>query len=177
MAQTTPRGWTLLLGTVLIGIAMHAIHEVAHVLAAMAFGVEGSLGLNTVRFSGDLSDTASLWTNFAGPAITLAMALAAVMTRWRWAASAAFIAFYQRALAAVMTAIAAPNDEARIGELLGLGAWPVFAVTIGAGLALLIWQVRRERPGWAWLGLSYVGASLAIAIMVFGDLFAPRIAF
>jgi len=175
--STRPTGWKLFAGTLALCLAMHFVHELAHMAAAIGFGVGGTLGTNTVRFAAALSSTQTLWINLAGPAITLAIPAAAILAKWRWAASAAFIAFYQRALAAIITLIAAPNDEARIGDALGVGPWPVFAGTVGLGLAMLVWQARRDRCGMAWLGIVYVASSVGVAIMVFADAAVPRIVF
>lgn len=182
-AATLPRGWALLFGTIAISIGVHFIHEVFHMLAAISFGVSGTFGLNTVRYADELSDTAYLIITFAGPAVTLVIGAIALAKKSRWSSSVLFVVAYQRALAALLSALGAPNDEARMGLILGIGQWPIFALTIGTALAMLAWQLRgdwhrRSRLGWlGWLGIAYLATNIAVTIMVFADTVLPRIPF
>ena len=163
--------------TILIGIVMHLIHEASHMLGAMAFGVGGSMGTNTVNYDDGMSDTARLWASIAGPGSMLLIALAARLMQWRWTAIILYVVFIQRAIAGLVTWLSGPNDEARIGEMLGLGQWPVFALTIGVSGLLFAAQYGQERLGWKFLVAGFLGMSIALPIVVFADPVLPRIHF
>lgn len=172
-----PSGWTLLAGTTLLAAVIHLLHEASHMLAAIALGASGTMGTNTVRYTTEMSDTASLITNAAGPGLMLVFAGIAFVSHWRWAPSVLFIVFFQRAMAAVISALAAPNDEARMGVLLEVGPWAIFALTVGLTGLLFLLRARSDKLGWKWIGISWVGFNIAITAMVFGDGVLPRIAF
>lgn len=176
-ATDHPRGLPLLIGTFALGIVIHLLHEAAHALSAMAFGVSGTMGTNTVRLTSEVGEMAAIASTAAGPGLMLIFAIAAFASRWCWAPSVLFIVFIQRAFAAIVSAIMAPNDEARLGAMLGVGPWAVFVLAVGLTGFLFIRRYRAERLGWKWLAISYVGFSLAITLVVFGDDVLPRIAF
>ncbi|MDP2764601.1 MAG: hypothetical protein Q8O54_07175, partial [Brevundimonas sp.] len=59
-----------------------------------------------------------------------------------------------------------PNDEARISEWLGWGAWTLpLIVTVGL-LALLAVGSRRLRVSWKTLALTWVVASVAVSAVI-----------
>lgn len=164
-----PRGWRLVGGTFLLAILIHLLHEAAHMLVAMSYGVSGVMSTNTVRYTSEMSEAAVIASTAAGPALMVVFALAAALSRWRWAPSVLFIVFAQRAMAALFSALFHLNDEARLSALLGLPVGTLFAVTVGVTGLLFVLRYRRERLGWKWVALSYAGFSLALAIVVLGD--------
>ncbi|MBV7258069.1 hypothetical protein [Erythrobacter crassostreae] len=116
-----------------------------------------------------MSDAAVIGATAAGPALMVLFAIAAALSRWRWAPSVIFIVFAQRAMAALISAISAPNDEARLSIMLGFGPWALFAFTVGLTGYLFIRRYRRDALGWKWIAISYAAFSLAITLVVFGD--------
>lgn len=172
-----PSGWRLLGGTFLLTIVIHLLHECAHALTAIAYGVSGVISSNTVRYTSEMSDAAVIGATFAGPALMVVFALAATISRWRWALSVLFIVFLQRLMAAIFTGLGSPNDEARISMLLGLGPWPLFALTVGLTGFLFLRRNRSSKPGWKWLAISYAAFNLGIALVVLGDGILFRVRF
>ena len=80
-------------------------------------------------------------------------------------------------MAALISALLAENDEARLGMLLGVGPWVFFALTVGLTGYLFIRRYRQDGLGWKWIGLSYAGFSLGITLVVLGDGILFRIRF
>ena len=177
MSETQPFGWRLLLGTFVLTVVIHLLHEGAHALTAIGFGVNGVISTNTVGYTSEMSRAAVLCATAAGPVLMVLFAIGAAASRWRWAPSVLFIVFFQRAMAAIISAIAAPNDEARLGLLLGIGPWAIFAVTVGVTGLLFVRRYRQDGFNWKWVGISYVGFSLGSALMVMGDGILFRIRF
>ncbi|MEM6475647.1 MAG: hypothetical protein AAF687_05715 [Pseudomonadota bacterium] len=167
----------LCLGSIVLAMASHWLHEAAHALMAIAFGVSGTMGTNTVRYTVEMSEIAVIFATAAGPALTVLLAVIAAFSNWRWAPTIIFAAFIQRGMAAGITLIGAPNDEARLSLLLGLGKWSVFAVTVGVTAALFVWRWRKDQLGWRWLAISWFGISLGIGAMVGLDGVLPEIVF
>ncbi|MBW0144676.1 hypothetical protein [Sphingomicrobium clamense] len=165
------------LTTIVIGVVMHLVHEASHMLGAMTFGVGGSMGTNTVNYDADMSETARLWASIAGPGSMILIAIAARAMQWRWTAIILYVVFIQRSMAGIVTWLAGPNDEARIGQMLGLGEWPVFALTIGLSGLLFAAQYGQERLGWRFLLAGFLGMSVALPLVVFADPILPRINF
>ncbi|WP_299194155.1 hypothetical protein [uncultured Erythrobacter sp.] len=177
MSKAVPTGWQLLLGTFVLTVLIHLLHESAHALTAIGFGVSGVMSSNTVGYTSQMSLSAVLAATAAGPALMMLFALAAAFSKWRWAPTVLFIVFFQRAMAAIISAISAPNDEARLSLLLGLGPWAIFALTVGVTGLLFLRRYRAETLGWKWFGISYVGFSLGLALVVLGDGILFRIRF
>lgn len=174
MSETQPL--RLVLVTIALTIILHLAHEAAHLLAAMSYGYSGSAGLNSVSTDGFVLSGDQLVITLAGPALMLLVALVAAVNRSRWAPTILFAVFVQRLLAALVSFMS-PNDEARAGEMLGVGSWSLFVVSVGLTGWLFIHRYRRDRLGVRWLLLSWIGISIGIMMMVFGEPFVPRITF
>lgn len=173
----TPRGLWLLLGTIVLTMAIHWLHEAAHMLTAIGFGSSGTMGTNTVRYATKMTQAQVNWTTAAGPGLMVVFGALAAFSKWRWAPSVLIIVFLQRAMAAGISAIGEPNDEARLSLALGLGKWSVFALTVGITGALFVWRWRKDELGWKWLGISWLGLTLGIAAMVLLNGVVPKIVF
>ena len=164
-----PRGWKLLGGTFALTVLIHLLHELAHMLVARGFGVSGVMSSNTVRYTSEMSEAAKIAATAAGPGLMVIFAIAAFLSRWRWAPTVIFIVFAQRAMAAFFSAFFNLNDEAQVSVLLGLRVGTLFALTVGVSGLLFVLRYRRDRPGWKWVGVSFVGFNLGIALVVLGD--------
>ncbi|NQX95595.1 MAG: hypothetical protein HRT64_11880 [Erythrobacter sp.] len=175
--QDRPGSIALFVSSVALAMAIHWLHEAAHMLTAISFGVSGVMGTNTVSYATEMTETQVIWTTAAGPGLMVVFALLAAASRWRWAPTVLFVVFLQRAMAAGISAISLPNDEARLSLLLGLGTWSVFALTVGITAALFIWRWRKDGLGWVWLGISWFGVSIGIAAMVALNGVLPKIVF
>ena len=175
--SNAPRGFTLLLGTIALAMAIHWLHEAAHMLTAIGFGASGTMGTNTVRYAPGMTQTQVNWTTAAGPALMVLFGAFAAFSKWRWAPTVLIVVFLQRAMAAGISAIADPNDEARLSLALGLGKWSLFAVTVGITGALFLWRWRKDQLGWKWLGISWLGVTLGIMVMVLLNGVVPKIVF
>ncbi len=154
-------------------VGMHLLHELSHALTAVVFGEHGSMGTNTVRYYNGIGTTALIWVTAAGPIVTVLLALLAFNWRSKLGTSVLFIAFAQRAMAAGMSLNHA-NDEARLSQLLGLGYWTLFAVTVTLTATLFIIRFRERKLGWKWLVVNWLAFSIGITLMVFADNVLPR---
>lgn len=157
------------MGTIALGFVIHILHEAAHALTAVVFGVSGLMRPNTVSYGPEMTPEIAIWTTAAGPALMLLFALIAARLDWRWSASVIFITFAQRAMAAVISMITSPNDEARLGEMLGVGPWPFFSLSVSLTFALFVYRYRRDGLDWKWVAISYAGFSIALATVVLGN--------
>lgn len=76
---------------------------------------------------------------------------------------------------AILVSVRSPNDEARLGEWLGVGPWALFLVVV---IGLLILTLRAGRVlewGWKSYLLAYLTASLVITAVVLGAAQMPRL--
>ena len=175
--KDAPSPWLLLAASFALTVIIHLLHESVHALTAIGFGVSGVMSSNTVSYTSDMSHAAQISATAAGPALMVVFALAAAASQWRWAPSILFIVFAQRSMAALISALLAENDEARLGMLLGVGPLVFFALTVGLTGYLFIRRYRQDGLGWKWIGLSYAGFSLGITLVVLGDGILFRIRF
>lgn len=152
------------------------LHEAAHWLAGELLGYDMQAGIGSARPVGvDQYRSVFDWqvVNIAGPAFTLFAALVGfVYARYlgaAWGYTLVFAAWYQRLLAAVISGISRPNDEARFSILLGWEWWVVPALMV-AVLSTLLWLAgRRHNFGWKANVLFYVGCSIGYSLVVFAD--------
>jgi hypothetical protein len=165
---------TLAAATFAVVILTYVTHEAGHALMAKLLGYRIDATLNAVTIAGGggyRSVGDRLAVDLAGPLVTLGIAIAAFLSartrRWRSAPSFLFVALMMRLTAAAVS-IGNPNDEARVSLALGLGSWSVFAVMIVLLGAMFVITYRRLRLGWRWLLVSYIAASVAFALIVFG---------
>ncbi|QIG79168.1 zinc metalloprotease [Stakelama tenebrarum] len=162
----------------LILVLTFVVHEAAHALAGLAMGFPVEIGLNHVRPVGAVPPdaTQAMLISAAGPAVTVAIALIALATMRNSVTGFLIIlaAFLCRAMASVVSLWNA-NDEMRISESLGIGAWTLpIAVTLLLGV--LVWLAAKGKPFAArhWRVLYYSG-SLGLAAVVGADMVLPRL--
>jgi hypothetical protein len=164
-----------------LGMASFLIHEAGHYLAGRAFGLEMYLKLNSagpVDRSLDPGWMASFAMLAAGPAVTLVQGMLGFLLARRMpviGVALVFFAFYMRMLAFGMSVLINPNDEANLGEMIGVGIYPVhLAVCAVLGL-LTVMAMRRAGAGWAaWL-IGFMASSIAVTLVVFGEPVLGRI--
>ena len=165
---------------VLITLIMFVLHEGGHALMAKALGYEVAASLNHVKtLGGANSEAHSMLITAAGPAVTFILGLIGVVLATRGQALGVTLvgtAFLIRARAAVVS-LNNPNDEMRISLDLGLGAWTLPALVSGLLLGMLIYAIRKARPGIAYLVLTWLGFSVMITAIVFGESALPTLTF
>ena len=130
---------------VAIGILSFVVHEFFHWLAGTLLGYDMFVSINKAGLAS--GSYAHGWHNqlvsAAGPAITIALAVAsyALLQRHRSPLlfSVVFFSTLMRAMAAVVS-IGTPNDEARISLWLGIGKFTLPLLVV-AGLG---WRRRRD---------------------------------
>ena len=83
----------------------------------------------------------------------------------------------QRSLAAMISIVANPNDEYRIGETLGVGNWTIFALILAVLWGMLFYATQKLRPGWLYLLWAWIGVSVGVSLVVFSEAHLPAIKF
>lgn len=155
-----------------VGLATFVLHESAHWIAGRLVGLDVRFSLNGVTPIGPVTTAQHVAMSAAGPAVTIVQAIVAfVMLRARPGATAlAFLiwAAFMRLVASGLSLVL-PNDEARIGSLIGIGYWTL-PVVVTLSLGMLAW-IGARRFVWRWrdAALVYVVLSLTTAAIVFGD--------
>lgn len=162
-------------------IVLNLVHEAGHGLAGKAMGYDVIVRTNHATIaSGKFNSVAdSLIMSAAGPLVTIAIALVALLFARRGSVLAAGIvlaALVSRLIAAVVS-LNYPNDEARISLALGLGKWTLFAGVILLLGLLTASALRGKRLGWRWYLGAYIGASLGTALVVLGEPWFPVLRF
>lgn len=162
-----PARFHLLLFAVLI--ATFLVHEFAHWAMGIALGHEMVATLNAVSPVGAVSRGHLLLIAAAGPLVTVAQGIAGFWMVRRSRSHAGFAllyaAFFMRLLAAGVS-VFNPNDEAKISQLLGLGAWTLPALVVGGLFWLVVMASRALRLTFRDQLLYYVVASLAVTLVV-----------
>lgn len=165
----------------LAGIAVaftFVAHEGAHWAMGEWLGYDMILRANSVSLAhGDYaSDLHRYAVTSAGPAFTLLQGTAAFALVRTFSLAAAFpfllSALLMRILAAGVS-LATPNDEMRLSLWLGLGAWTVFALVIGALLVLTVLAARRLRLSAGALGSSVALWVVFAAAFILGEPYLP----
>ncbi len=155
-------------------IVMQYLHELGHALMAKALGYDVEMTVNKVVSTGGLG-AKSLWHSqliaFGGPAVTVCLAVLAVLGRRRigeWALIITFNALAMRAIAAAVS-VSNPNDEAWLGSSLSWGMWtlPFFVCALLFGLFILVW--RENKPDWHWYIAMWIGVSIGYSAIVLGE--------
>ncbi|GAA4027093.1 hypothetical protein GCM10022281_02140 [Sphingomonas rosea] len=162
-------------------VVMNLVHEAGHGLAGKAMGYDVIVRTNHAAVAtGDFrSATDGLIMSAAGPLVTVAIALIAVLYARRGSVLAAGVvlaALVSRLIAAVVS-LNYPNDEARISTALGLGQWTLFGIVILLLASLTALALRGKRLGWRWYVGAYIGASLGTAMVVLGESWFPALRF
>ena len=159
----------------IIAIATMLMHELVHYLVGTALGYEMYFQLTKAGIV-DGSWRSQLdyaIVSISGPVFTFTVgafgAWLAIGKRMAFGYELVFVAFMQRFLAMVMSAIAIPNDEARVSLFLGLDWWVVPLMFVAPLLVLTIWASRVLKFGLLVNFLCYVTASIAFTIMVYFD--------
>lgn len=156
-----------------------AIHELVHLLTALAYGVDTfALGLGRVRFQVPADqenfDSLSAIISISGPLFTLTMGLfgawLAISRRIAFGYDLVFVAFFQRLMAMSMSFFTGyHNDEARVSLDLGLEWWFVPSVFVTILASALVISSVRLRFGFLVLFLSYITASLGFTAIIYLD--------
>lgn len=152
------------------------LHELTHLLTALAFGVD-TIAFGLGRVSYRLPDDFALQTtiiSISGPLFTLTMGLfgawLAVNRRMAFGYDLVFVAFFQRLMAMTMSIITGNhNDEARVSMDLGLPWWTLPSVFVTILAVALFASSARLRFGLLVLFLSYVTASLGFTALIYLD--------
>lgn len=155
-----------------VGLGTFLAHEFAHWLAGVALGHDMVATPNHVwsRQPMDAADQAIV--SAAGPVLTVLQGLLGDwLVRRRGLAlgfALLYMAFFMRLLAAGMSLLN-PNDEARVGQLLGLGTWTLPLLVVGGLLALLVPASRRLGLRFRDQLFCYVVASVVVSLIVSVD--------
>lgn len=152
------------------------LHELTHLLTALAFGVETfafGLGRVSYRMPADFALETTVIA-ISGPVFTLTMGLfgtwLAVGRRIAFGYDLVFVAFFQRVMAMTMSLITGThNDEARVSMELGLPWWVLPSVIVAILAAGLFASSARLRFGLLVLFLSYATASAGFTALIFLD--------
>ena len=160
-------------------IVTMVLHELVHLLTALALGVETfAFGLSRVSYVPpvDPADFAVQATiiSISGPIFTLALGLfgawLAISRRLAFGYELIFIALVQRLLAMSMSVITGyHNDEARVSLDLGLPWWVLPSVFVTILAAAFIASSIRLRFGFLVLFLSYITMSLGYTALIYLD--------
>ncbi len=156
-------------------IVTMVMHEVVHWLVGAALGYEMYFKLTQAGLVEGAwrSERDYALVSIAGPVFTATMGVAgawlAITRRMALGYELIFVAFMQRFLALVMSALFIPNDEARVSLYLGLEWWVVPLCFVLPLLALTIWSSRVLKFGVLVNFFCYLTASVAFTLMVYGD--------
>lgn len=149
------------------------VHEGAHWLMGVALGYDMRFSMNLVApVSAFTASWHELLVAAAGPVITILQAVIAfLVVQRRFSLSAyafLYVAAFMRFAAMLMTPFN-PNDEARLGEALGLGQW-VLPLLVVAVLMLVTWRAsRRLELHWSVNAWSYLVVSIGVTVIVMGN--------
>lgn len=177
------RAQLIRLGLILVplGAASFLIHETGHYLAGRAFSLDMYLKLNSAGLVDPALDPgwlARLSILAGGPVVTLLQGILGFLIVRKLpviGVSLAYFAFYMRMLAFAVSVFINPNDEAKLGEMTGLGIYPVhLAVCAVLGL-LAVLAIRRAGGGWVTWLTCFVASSIAVTLVVFGEPLLGRI--
>lgn len=170
--------WRFIPAFVIAAAFTFALHEGAHFAMGEALGYDmwvriNSAGLACGAYASPLH--ANL-VNLAGPAATLLQGVVAFAAAMAWRSRTAFAFLFMALMMRLMAAgvsLSNPNDEARIGEWLGVGPWALFAGVILILLALTAAAGRRLGLGWKSYVFGWLAASVLVAAIVFGEGLLP----
>ncbi|OLF80620.1 hypothetical protein AWH62_14825 [Maricaulis sp. W15] len=176
MRQTSKPGPGYYLSFLLIGPLTYLAHELGHWAGGEAVGVDMWMTLNK---AGAVDDSMpgrleAIIIAASGPVVTLVIAVIA----WQLATTRrSFIAYgvlyfqlmFRLVAGGITLAGNHPNDEAAVGVMLGIGAYPL-TIAMSLLLLALTWDTaRRLRPGLLANFAGYALSSLVITVFVFAD--------
>jgi len=174
MVQSRP-ALSFYLTMFLVIIVIMLMHEIVHWLVGTTLGYEMYFTLTTagVIEGGWRNDLDYAIVSISGPIFTFLMgafgAWLAISKRLTFGYDLIFVAFMQRFLAMIMSAIATPNDEARVSIFLGLDWWVLPVIFVIPLLALTIWSSKVLRFGLRVNFFCYLTVSVAFTLIVFFD--------
>ena len=151
----------------------YLIHEAAHWLMGEALGHAMSFSINGSGPSSPTSVRDHLLISAAGPAMTLMQGVVAfLLVRGRDSLIAYGVLFFALAMRATAAAVSIfhLNDEARISDSLGLGAWTLPLLMVAVMLALTVIASRYLRLGWKTNVGAYLVSTVATTVIVMGDM-------
>ena len=164
---------TFYLVLLLTGIASFLVHEFAHWLTGWMLGYEMVATLNSVTPLGSVTPRDLALIAGAGPLLTVGQGLLGFWlvgkSRSHLGFALLYIAFFMRLVAAGVS-VFNPNDEAKLGQLLGLGTWTLPVLVVGGLLALVVVASRRLQLKLRDQLLCYVVASVAVTLVVGVDM-------
>lgn len=176
-SESAPSRWMIYLSILILGPLTYLAHEFGHWAAGEAIGVEMWMSLNKAGpVDAYNTQLQQIIVALAGPAVTIALAIAATFFLkgpFRYAAyGIVFFQFMLRFVAGGVTMMSDhPNDEAAAGILLGVGPY-VITFAVAAFLFFLTWRAARiVRPGWLHNVGAYILTSAVITVFVFSDQF------
>lgn len=169
--RTGPGFYVMLLA---IMVATFAIHEAGHWLTAILLGHEPFYGLNGAGTRATVSTLHGALISAAGPAVTVLQGLIAFVLIRGGAGLTAFAVLYcaafMRLMAAAISILVHPNDEARVSLALGLPAITLHVLVAGGLIILTILAGIRLKLSWrAWV-LSWLVGSAAVSAVVYLDM-------
>ena len=166
---------------ILLTIAGFILHELAHLVVAVGLGHEAILRINSVSVLTEPSIQDQILIAIAGPIMTIFLAVIGLIGAIRYRSMLAFNLLVamaaQRTLAAAISVVAQPNDEYRVGEMLGIGPWTVFAFVLALLWLMVTYAAIKLRPGWMYALWAYVGLSIGIGMVVLGEPYLPEFRF
>jgi hypothetical protein len=167
--------------TPVVGVFGFLAHEAGHWSMGRAFGLDMYLQLNRagpVDPGIDVATWRQAAITSAGPAVTFAQALVGVALARRLPVlgfALTFSAVYMRAVAFGISVLVNPNDEARLGEMLGIGIYPIHIAVMALLLPVLALATLRARAGWSAYIIAFVASSAAVSAVVYLDPVVGRI--
>lgn len=150
-------------------------HEFAHWLAASSLGYEAAMTLNSVYLVEGAYELQGhrILVSAVGPLVTIAQAFGVFLLlqhgRWRtYLYPFLFTPLYMRVLAGGMNVINL-NDEGRISEALGLGAFTL-PLVVSVGLGYLVYRVARtHRLSWSFQVGTVLIVMLVSSVLILAD--------
>lgn len=165
---------------IVVTLIMAVLHEGGHALAAKALGYDVVASLNSVTTPhGDPTGSEQIIISIAGPLVTFIGALIGLSlaaSGLQLGVTIAGTAFLYRMMAAIVS-MQNPNDEMRVSLDLGMGQWTLPGLVCGLLLLMTAYAAVKARTGPLFLILTWLGFSLAITGIVFGEGYLPTLQF
>lgn len=153
------------------------IHEFAHWLTSELLGYETIMRLNgTSAVQGEnTTDLHKVIISISGPIVTILQGLIIFMLLklkgWnKYLYPFLFIAFYMRFLAGLMNLIMA-NDEARVGQFLGIGTFTLSIIVSGLLFFMVYKTSIKYKLNWKFQLWSTIITMVTSSILILSDQF------